>query len=104
MLGVHSLAYGLIGGLGTALGPLLGVLIDIGLLESIRVFAGYRMIIFGGLVAVLLIVRPRGLLDETLVHRIGRACVRLVSPPVAGPEWHEKGARMTAIEWPARWR
>ena len=25
MLGVHSLAYGLIGGLGTALGPLLGV-------------------------------------------------------------------------------
>jgi len=76
MLGVHSLAYGLIGGLGTALGPLLGVAIDIGLLESIRVFAGYRMIIFGGLVAVLLIVRPRGLLDETLVHRIGRLFVR----------------------------
>ena len=64
MLGVHSLAYGLIGGLGTAFGPLLGVLIDIGVLESIRAFAGYRMIIFGGLVAVLLIVRPRGLLDE----------------------------------------
>jgi len=73
MLGVHSLAYGLIGGLGTALGPLLGVLIDIGLLESIRVFAGYRMIIFGGLVAVLLIVRPRGLLDEKTVHYLSRA-------------------------------
>ena len=72
MLGVHSLAYGLIGGLGTALGPLLGVLIDIGLLESIRVFAGYRMIIFGGLVAVLLIVRPRGLLDERAVHYLSR--------------------------------
>jgi len=71
MLGVHSLAYGLIGGLGTALGPLLGVLIDIGLLESIRSLAGYRMIIFGGLVALLLIVRPRGLLDERVVHRIG---------------------------------
>jgi branched-chain amino acid transport system permease protein len=84
MLGVHSLAYGLIGGLGTALGPLLGVLIDIGVLESIRVFAGYRMIIFGGLVALLLIVRPRGLLDETLVHRISRACSRLlVRPPPA---------------------
>lgn len=77
MLGVHSLAYGLIGGLGTALGPLLGVLIDIGVLESIRFFAGYRMIIFGGLVAVLLIVRPRGLLDEALVHRIGRLFGRL---------------------------
>jgi branched-chain amino acid transport system permease protein len=76
MLGVHSLAYGLIGGLGTAFGPLLGVLIDIGLLESIRPLAGYRMIIFGGIVAVLLIVRPRGLLDENLVHRIGRLFVR----------------------------
>jgi branched-chain amino acid transport system permease protein len=81
MLGVHSLAYGLIGGLGTALGPLIGVLIDIGMLESIRVFAGYRMIIFGGLVAVLLIVRPRGLLDERLVHRIGRACSGLFGRP-----------------------
>ena len=72
MLGVHSLAYGLIGGLGTALGPLLGVLIDIGLLESIRSLAGYRMIIFGGVVAFLLIVRPRGLLDETVVHYVRR--------------------------------
>ena len=70
MLGVHSLAYGLIGGLGTALGPVLGVLIDIGLLESSRLFEGYRMIVFGGLVAVLLIVRPRGLLDERAVHWI----------------------------------
>ena len=68
MLGVHSLAYGLIGGLGTALGPVLGVLIDIGLLESTRLFAGYRMIVFGGLVAALLIVRPRGLIDERAVH------------------------------------
>jgi branched-chain amino acid transport system permease protein len=73
MLGVHSLAYGLIGGLGTAFGPLLGVLVDIGLLESTRFFAGYRMIAFGGLVAVLLILRPRGLLDEIAVYRIGKA-------------------------------
>jgi branched-chain amino acid transport system permease protein len=47
-------------------------LIDIGLLESIRGLAEYRMILFGGLVALLLIVRPRGLLDERLVHRIGQ--------------------------------
>ena len=72
MLGVHSLAYGLIGGLGTAFGPLLGVALDIGLLESTRVFQGYRMVVFGGLVAVLLIVRPRGLLDETVVNSIAK--------------------------------
>jgi branched-chain amino acid transport system permease protein len=76
MLGVHSLAYGLIGGLGTALGPLLGVALDIGLLESTRVFQGYRMIVFGGLVAVLLIVRPRGLLDEAVVNRVAGALRR----------------------------
>jgi branched-chain amino acid transport system permease protein len=76
MLGVHSLAYGLIGGLGTALGPLIGVAIDIGLLESTRAFQGYRMIVFGGLVAVLLIVRPRGLLDETTLNRVAGALRR----------------------------
>jgi branched-chain amino acid transport system permease protein len=68
MLGVHSLAYALIGGLGTAFGPLLGVALDVGLLETSRVFQGYRMIAFGGLVALLLIWRPRGLLDERFVH------------------------------------
>jgi branched-chain amino acid transport system permease protein len=68
MLGVHSLAYALIGGLGSVFGPLLGVALDVGLLETSRVFQGYRMIAFGGLVALLLIWRPRGLLDERFVH------------------------------------
>jgi branched-chain amino acid transport system permease protein len=72
MLGVHSLAYALIGGLGTVFGPLLGVLLDIGVLEGSRVFQGYRMIVFGGLVALLLIFRPRGLLDERAVHWLKR--------------------------------
>lgn len=86
MLGVHSLAYGLIGGLGTALGPILGVVIDIGLLESIRALSGYRMIIFGGIVALLLIVRPRGLLDEKLVYRIGRLLRRRETTGPVKPE------------------
>jgi branched-chain amino acid transport system permease protein len=72
MLGVHSLAYGLIGGLGTPLGPVLGVTLDVGVLESFRFLAGYRMILFGGLVVAFLVVRPRGLLDEVTVHRLGR--------------------------------
>ncbi|MGH8706096.1 MAG: branched-chain amino acid ABC transporter permease [Burkholderiales bacterium] len=76
MLGVHSLAYALIGGLGTAFGPLLGVAADIGMLEGSRVFAGYRMIVFGGLVALLLVFRPRGLLDERVVHWIRSRALR----------------------------
>jgi branched-chain amino acid transport system permease protein len=68
MLGVHSLAYALIGGLGTALGPLLGVVLDLGLLEAGRFLQEYRMIVFGGLVALLLAWRPRGMLDERVMH------------------------------------
>lgn len=75
MLGVHSLAYGLLGGLGTPLGPVLGAALDIGVLESFRFLSGFRMIIFGGLVVLFLIVRPRGLLDEVAIHRL-RAAVR----------------------------
>ena len=70
MLGVHAVGYALIGGLGVALGPLLGVAFDIGLLEATRVFSGWRMVVFGGLVALFLRWRPRGLLDEILVHRL----------------------------------
>lgn len=77
MLGIHGLAYGLIGGLGTAVGPLVGAALDIGLLQSFRSVASYRMIIFGGLVAVLLIFRPRGLLDEETLFRF-RAAWRAV--------------------------
>ncbi|MCX7962455.1 MAG: branched-chain amino acid ABC transporter permease [Burkholderiales bacterium] len=72
MLGVHGLAYALIGGLGTVFGALVGVALDVGLLEGVRVFQGYRMIVFGGLVALLLVLRPRGLLDEETVRWIGR--------------------------------
>lgn len=70
MLGVHAVGYALIGGLGTAFGPLLGVVFDLGLLEATRVFAGWRMVVFGGLVALFLRWRPRGLLDEALIHRL----------------------------------
>ena len=73
MLGVHSLAYGLIGGLGTAFGPLLGVILDVGFLEAVEWIQGYRMIAFGGLVALLLIFMPRGILDERRMHRIRMA-------------------------------
>ena len=68
MLGVHGLVYGLIGGLGTAFGPLIGVGLDIGFLEAVRAIQGYRMIVFGGLVAILLIFMPRGILDEERIH------------------------------------
>jgi branched-chain amino acid transport system permease protein len=72
MLGVHSLAYAVIGGLGTPIGPILGALIDVGILEGIRAIASYRMIVFGGLIAILLIFFPRGILSPRTVFRFRR--------------------------------
>ena len=76
MLGVHGLAYSIIGGLGYPLGPLIGVFIDIGLLESVRVLSEYRMILFGGLVAAILIIFPEGIISPRLVSRIKRKLVK----------------------------
>jgi branched-chain amino acid transport system permease protein len=97
MLGVHSMAYALIGGLGTPIGPLLGVGADIVLLESSRVFHGYRMIAFGGLVALFLIVRPRGLLDERTVHRIRTALRRMVGRTSGSRRQVRKHALLAAL-------
>ncbi len=83
MLGVHAVGYALIGGLGTIFGPLLGVAFDLGLLDATRVFAGWRMVVFGGLVALFLRWRPRGLLDEELLHRIAARLKRCRSPVTA---------------------
>ena len=57
-------------GVGQSLGPVIGAALDIGVLESFRFLSGLRMIIFGGLVMLFLIVRPRGVLDEATVHRL----------------------------------
>lgn len=78
MLGVHALGYALLGGLGTALGPLLGVALDLGLLDASRLVDGWRMVIFGGLIAIILRVRPRGLLDESLVNSTQRRARHIV--------------------------
>lgn len=62
MLGVHAVAYTLIGGLASVFGPLVGTLFDIVFLEGLRVVGGYRMVAFGSVIVLMLIVRPRGLL------------------------------------------
>ena len=70
MLGVHGLAYSIIGGLGSPIGPIAGVLIDVGVWDSVWFLSSFRMIIFGGLVALILILFPSGLISLKLVNRI----------------------------------
>ena len=70
MLGIHAVGYSMLGGLATPLGPLLGAAFDLGLLEATRLFEGWRMVLFGTLVAAFLRWRPRGVLDEALLQRL----------------------------------
>lgn len=70
MLGIHAVGYAMLGGLATPLGPLLGSAFDLGLLEATRWFEGWRMVIFGGLVALFLRWRPDGLLNSASLHAI----------------------------------
>lgn len=70
MLGIHAVGYAMLGGLATPLGPLLGAAFDLGLLEAARIFEGWRMVIFGGLVALFLRWRPGGLVNHAAVSHI----------------------------------
>jgi branched-chain amino acid transport system permease protein len=87
MLGVHAVGYALIGGLATPIGPLLGAAFDMFLLETPKLVGGWRMVVFGGLVAVFLRVRPRGLLDEAFVQRLA-AVWRRAFPPTSSRTTH----------------
>lgn len=62
------------GGLGTFWGPILGAALLTLLPEFIRPLQEYRMIFYGLLVTGIVLVRPRGLLDEEVVRRIAGWC------------------------------
>lgn len=62
MVGVHAVAYTLLGGLANVLGPVAGTTFDVVFLEGLRVVGAYRMVAFGALIVLMLILRPGGLL------------------------------------------
>ncbi|MFQ5567855.1 MAG: branched-chain amino acid ABC transporter permease, partial [Paracoccaceae bacterium] len=67
---VIAVAYALVGGLGSFAGPVAGVVFFLVLTEGLRFLGEYRMLIYGAVVVLAMNVRPHGLVDETVVHRI----------------------------------
>lgn len=51
----------ILGGAGTVLGPLVGATVSVMLPEMLADFAEYRLLIFGGLLIVVLLIAPRGI-------------------------------------------
>lgn len=72
-MAVEAVTYPMIGGLGTFWGPVVGATFLIFLTEFLRVLHDYRMVVYGGLIVLTMIFRPRGIFDERLLLRLRAA-------------------------------
>jgi|SRR5262245_29272519 len=69
-LAIASVTYPILGGLGSFVGTLLGAIVLVGLTEGLRVLHELREFVYGGLIILTMIFRPRGIVDEALVLRV----------------------------------
>lgn len=69
-LAIASVTYPILGGLGSFIGPLLGTVVLVGLTEWLRILHELREFVYGALIILMMIFRPRGLVDEALALRM----------------------------------
>jgi branched-chain amino acid transport system permease protein len=69
-LAIASVTYPLLGGLGSFVGPILAAVVLVSLTEGLRFLHELREIVYGGLIILTMIFRPRGLIDEALVLKV----------------------------------
>ena len=85
-----------IGGLGSIWGVMFGALVVEIFPEVFRSFAQARLLVFGVLLVILMVVRPRGLFPERAFHTIGtRLRARLGRPSIALPHGSVAGVLVT---------
>ncbi len=65
-----SVLFVALGGSSTFLGPILGAVLLTVLPEYVRFLAEYRMIFYGAFVLLIMIWRPKGLIDDQMLHGI----------------------------------
>ncbi len=66
---INALALIIVGGLGSIPGVVVGALILVGLPEILREFAEYRLLMYGILLIVMMLVRPEGFIPEATRKR-----------------------------------
>jgi branched-chain amino acid transport system permease protein len=69
-LAIAAVTYPLLGGLGSFVGPILGAVVLVSLTEGLRFLHDLREIVYGSLIILTMIFRPRGIVDEALVLRV----------------------------------
>lgn len=85
-LALASVTYPLLGGLGSFVGPILAAAVLVSLTEGLRFLHEWREFVYGGLIILTMIFRPRGLVDEALVLKVkGWFAPRPASREVTAP-------------------
>src|SRR5437667_560573 len=69
-LAIASVTYPILGGLGSFVGPILGAVALVSLTEGLRGLHELREFVYGGLIILTMIFRPRGIVDEALVLKV----------------------------------
>ncbi len=67
---IIAVAYVLVGGLASWIGPVVGVLFFLALTEGLRFLGEYRMMIYGAAVVIAMNVRPHGFIDAKMMQRL----------------------------------
>ena len=70
LLATFAIAYALVGGTGSVLGPIAGVLFFSVLVDGLRFLGDWRNLLFGVLIIAMMNVRPHGIIDAALVRRL----------------------------------
>ncbi len=69
LVSINALALIILGGMGNIAGVVVGALVLVGLPELLREFAEYRLLIYGVVLVVMMLLRPEGLLPEPIATR-----------------------------------
>ena len=69
LISINALAVIIVGGMGSIPGVVIGALILVGLPELLREFTEYRLLMYGILLIVMMLVRPEGFLPEATRKR-----------------------------------
>lgn len=69
-IAIVAVAYVLVGGLGSWIGPVVGVLFFLALTEGLRFLGEYRMMIYGLVVVIAMNIRPHGLIDAKMLRHL----------------------------------
>jgi branched-chain amino acid transport system permease protein len=69
IISVSVLSLIIVGGMGSVPGVVVGALALIGLLEVLREFSEFRLLIFGALLIVMMLARPEGLWPSAIRQR-----------------------------------